>query len=194
MQADRKTEGNVFHTDFLYSLNTQNGAVSQDQALLNARDEILFVDSPVSVFTALQLEYDQTRTYDLRVGTYGGLGYKWLDDGKTLFKTRAGAGAVREMNLPQGGPRDRWVPEAVLGFDFCHKFSDWQGFVSSVDAYPSLSQLGQYRVRARAAYEIILDPERGMVLRFGVQDRYDSHPSGGTRNSLNYFTTLLFKF
>ena len=67
-------------------------------------------------------------------------------------------------------------------------------FLSSVDMYPNLSQLGQYRVRARAGYEIVIAPEHGLVLRLGVQDRYDSDPGDAKRNDLAYFTTLGFKF
>ena len=33
-----------------------------------------------------------------------------------------------------------------------------------------------------------------MVLRLGVQDRYDSNPGPARRNDLNYFVTLLFRF
>lgn len=193
--ADRKTDTNRFHYDFLYTLNTQDSDTKQNQALLNARDEILFPGSPWSLFAATVVEYDEFRAYDLRVGVYAGVGYTWIDDDTTLFKTRAGAGAVREMSVRRGGPSDRWVPEAVFGFDFNRKFTDRQGFLSALDFYPSLSQFGQYRVRARAAYEILLDPSHGMVLRLGVQERYDSHPGiGGRRNALNYFATLLFRF
>ncbi len=192
--ADRKTDTNRFHYDFLYTLNTQDGNTQQNQALLSARDEILFPGSPWSLFTALQGEYDELRAYDVRAGLYAGVGYTWIDNGATLFKTRAGAGAVREMSTRRNGPSDRWVPEAVFGLDFNHKFTDRQSFISSLDVYPSLSQLGQYRVRARAAYEILLDPSNAMVLRLGVQERYDSHPGTGRRNALNYFVTLLFKF
>jgi Protein of unknown function, DUF481 len=192
--ADRKVEGNRFHYDFLYTLTRQNSDSTQNQALLNARDEILFRGTPWSVFAALQLEYDEFRAFDLRVGAYVGAGYTWIESDTTLFKTRAGAGAVREMSTRRGGPRDRWVPEAVFGFDFNHKFTDRQSFLSALDIYPSLERYGQYRVRARAAYEIVLDPEHGMVLRLGAQERYDSHPGTGPRNALNYFVTLLFKF
>ena len=191
--ADRKTDSNRFHYDFLYTLNTQDSDTQQNQALLNARDEILFAGSPWSLFAATQLEYDEQRAYDLRVGLYGGVGYTWIDTAATLFRTRVGVGAVREMSV-QSGPPDRWVPEAVFGFDFNHKFTDRQGLFSALDVYPSLSRLGQYRVRARAGYEILLDPEHGMVLRLGAQERYDSHPGTGPRNALNYFVTLLYKF
>lgn len=192
--ADRKTDSNRFHYDFLYTLTRQNSDSTQNQALLNARDEILFRGTPWSVFAALQLEYDEFRAYDLRTGVYAGAGYMWYETPTTVFKTRAGAGAVYELNTQRGGPRDRWVPEAVFGFDFNHRFSDRQTFLSALDIYPSLDNFGQYRIRARAAYEIVLDPEHGMVLRLGAQERYDTNPGTGPRNALNYFVTLLFKF
>jgi hypothetical protein len=192
--VDRKTDDNLFHVDLLYTLNRQDGTTNQDQALLNVRDEILFKGTPWSIFSATQVEYDQFRAYDFRVGTYLGLAYAWVKTDRTLFKTRLGAGAVREIDSKPVGPLDRWVPEAVIGMDFNHRFSDRQGFVSSLDVYPNLSTLGQYRVRARAGYEIVIDPAHGLVLRLGLQDRYDSSPGPAKRNDLNYFTTLLFKF
>lgn len=192
--ADRKSDANLFHLDLLYTLTHQDGITRQNQAILNARDEILFRGSPWSLFSALQVEYDEFRAYDFRVGSYGGVSYRWLKTESTLLKTRLGAGAVREIDTRAGGPSDRWVPEAVIGGDFNHRVTDRQGFVSSLDVFPNLSQIGQYRVRARAGYEIVLDPEHGMVLRLGVQDRYDSSPGPARRNDVNYFTTLMFRF
>jgi putative salt-induced outer membrane protein YdiY len=192
--ADRKTADNLFHLDLLYTIARQDGVTRQNQALLNARDEILFPGSPWSLFSALQVEYDQFRAYDVRAGTYAGFSYRWLKTEQTMLKSRLGAGAVREIDTRTGGPPDRWVPEAVIGGDFNHRFTDRQGFLSSVDVFPNLSQLGQYRVRARAGYEIVIDPSHGMVLRLGVQDRYDSSPGPAKKNDLNYFVTLLFRF
>ncbi|MDB5307374.1 MAG: mucin-like protein [Gemmataceae bacterium] len=191
--ADRKVDRNLFHLDFLYTFAEQDHATKQNQAILNARDEILFPGSPWSLFSALQVEYDAFRAYDLRVGSYAGFSYRWVKTETTLFKTRLGAGAVREFDTAGTAP-DRWVPEAVIGGDFNHRFTDRQGFVSSLDVFPNLSQLGQYRVRARGGYEIVIDPSHGMVLRLGVQDRYDTNPGPARRNDLNYFVTLMFKF
>jgi hypothetical protein len=52
------------------------------------------------------------------------------------------------------GTRDeRWVPEALAGFDFERRLSERSRFVSAVDLYPSLDRVGQFARRARAAYE-----------------------------------------
>ena len=103
---------------------------------------------------------------------------------------RFGGKGVRLAAGNVNGP----IAEALVGMDFNYRFTDRQSFVSSLDVYPNLSQLSQYRVRARAGYEIVIDPKLGMVLRLGVQERYDTLPGQSKRNDLNYFATLLFKF
>ncbi len=190
--AKRKVAGNVFVSDFTYTYTAQNGATKVNQALWNARDEVLFPGSAWSLFAALQLEYDQLRVYEMRTGLYGGAGYTVADDKYRTFKLRAGAGAVRE--IATGSVPDRWVPEAVFGYDFRYRFNDRSAFLSVVDYYPRLDDWSKFRVRARAGYEYLLDPALGMVMRIGVQDRYDSDPGNARRNDLTYFATLGLKF
>lgn len=202
--ARRKSKGNDFTTDFLYQLARQDGLTTARQALWNARDEVLFAGTPWSLFGALNLEYDRLREYDFRVGVYSGVGYTVIDDSDRTFKLRAGAGAVREFvtsnslivaaNPTAPRPGDRWVPEFVFGYDFRYRLTERSSFLSVLDYYPRVDDFSQYRVRVRAAYENLLDPEMGLILRLGVQDRYDSDPGRAKRNDLSYFSTVGVKF
>ncbi|MCZ2340864.1 MAG: DUF481 domain-containing protein [Bacteroidales bacterium] len=191
---NRKTEWSTFYSDLLYTYSTQNSSLNANQALFNARGELPFPNRPYAGFSATQLEYDELRAYRFRVGTYLGTSYTLFDDSDKTTKFRAGAGATREIGV--GGPRDRWVPELVFGYDFRYLINDRTAFLSVSDIYPRLGdQFGQYRIRARAAFEFVIDPESGTVLRLGLQDRYDSSPGNSTvRNDLTYFTTLGIKF
>jgi hypothetical protein len=188
----RKTATNVLTSDFQYVYNRQNGSTNANQALFNGRDEVPIRGTRWSLFAASQLEYDELRAYRFRVGTYVGAAFTVVDDTRTTFRTRLGAGAVRELGV--GGPQDRWAPELVAGYDFRHRLDDRSAVVSILDGYPRLDRLGQFRVRARAAYEYVLYPGWGAVLRVGAQERYDSDPGNAKRNDLTYFTTLGFKF
>jgi hypothetical protein len=170
----------------------QAGEVKAHQALYNARDEVLFPGTPWSAFVASQVEYDQLRAYRFRVGEYVGVGYTVADRSDLVLKLRAGAGATREIG--SGTTADRWVPELLAGYDFRYKLSEAGTFVSILDYYPRASDPRQYRIRARAALEYVLDPATGTVVRFGAQERYDSDPGDAKRNDLSYFTTLGFKF
>lgn len=190
----RKTERHSFYSDLLYTYSTQNGELDANQALFNTRSELPFPDRPLAGFSATQVEYDELRAYRFRVGTYLGMGYTLYDNEVKTAKFRAGAGATRELGV--GGPRDRWVPELVVGYDLRYRVNDRSALLSILDFYPRLGdQFGQYRIRGRAAYELIVDPDTGTVLRLGLQDRYDSSPGNNTvRNDLTYFTTLGIKF
>jgi hypothetical protein len=158
------------------------------------------------------------------VAVYAGVGYTVVNTDDLTFKLRAGAGAVRELGstttvteavldpatgLPALDPltgrpltrevidrtRDRWVPELVFGNDFRWAWNDRSSFLSVVDYYPRVDNFTQFRVRARAAYEYVLDPATNMIVRFGVQDRYDSSPGRNSkRNDLTYFATFGVKF
>lgn len=188
----RKTDANVFTSDFQYVLNEQSHVTKTHQALLNSRDEILFPDSRWSGFGAVQVEYDQLRAYRFRVGTYAGFGFQVWDEKDLVLKLRGGAGATRELGAD--GTPDRWVPEFLVGYDFRWRLTDRSSFVSILDGYPRIADPRQYRLRVRAAYECVLDPALGLIFRIGVQDRYDSDPGPAKRNDLTYFTTLGIKF
>jgi hypothetical protein len=188
--ARRKTDTNLLLTDLLYTYAKQNGRLTQNQMLFNARDELLFPGSPWSLFGSTNIEYDDLRAYDFLVGVYGGVGYQVLQTEVTDWRLRAGAGAVRQI----GGPQDRWVPELVFGTDFSHKIDDRQSIVMNLDYYPRVDDFGQFRLRARAAYQILLDKDSGTTLRLGVQERYDSNPGPAKRNDLTYYATLGFTF
>lgn len=190
--AQRKTADNLLVCDFWYAYLQQDGNTNQQQALLNARDEILFPGYKWSLFTATQVEYDELRDYRFRVGIYAGTGYTLVESKETLFRIRAGAGAQRELGF--GGPKNQWVPEADWGYDFRYRMNARNAFVSVLDYYPRLDDWSVFRVRFRAAYELILDFDTGTVIRFGIQERYDSNSGNSQPNDLTYFTTLGLKF
>ncbi len=189
--GDRKTDTNLLHADLLYTLGKQDGRTIQNALLFNARDEVLFPGSHWTFFGSTNIEYDELRAYKFRIGVYAGVGYIVRNDDTTLFKLRAGAGAVREI----GGPQDRWVPELIFGYDYRHKFSERTAIVSNLDFYPRVDDFGQFRVRGNVAFETILDPATGTNFKIGAQSRYDSDPGPGVRrHDLNYFATLGVKF
>ena len=190
--ATRRAADNVFTTDFLYTYTQANSVTTLQQALLNARDEVLFAGSPWSLFASTNVEFDELRAYKFRVGVYAGVGYTFVDDADVTFKVRAGAGAVRELG--SGGLADRWVPEAVFGYDLRYAINDRSSFLSILDFYPRIDDFSKYRVRFRVGYENVLDPANGVVLRVGVQDRFDSDPGNAKRNDVTYFMTLGVKF
>lgn len=188
--AKRHTANNIFTTDLVYGLARQSGKTYENKALWNARDEVFLRGGPWGLFGAGQIEYDEFRAYELRFAGHTGFAYQFLREENVSLRGRIGAGASREL----GGPHNKWVPEGLVGFDVDWKVTSRQRFIATVDYYPDLGRPNRYRVRGRAAYEVLLDEKGCLTLRLGIQDRFDSDPGPAKRNDLDYFTTLVFKF
>ena len=172
-----------------YGLNRQAGDLTQNMVWLTLRNELMY-DDTLGYFTQVQLEYDDFRAVDWRLGVHNGLTVNAIKDGSTLLKFRVGFGTEKE----HGGPENGWAPETILGGDYEQKITDGTKFVGGLDYYSDVSDLGHYRLRARAAFEFLVDPKLNLSLRLGVLDRYDARPGDSKRNDVTYFATLLYKF
>ncbi len=130
------------------------------------------------------------KAFYFRLALHAGIGYSWIKTKTTTLKTRIGAGGSWEF----GGPDNKFMPEALLGLDFDHAFTDRQKITSSVEVYPDLDEMGEFRLQAKVAYEFLINPDWNLTLKLGVLDRYDSTPEGARPNDLEYFGVLLWSF
>ncbi|MFQ3592123.1 MAG: DUF481 domain-containing protein [Gemmataceae bacterium] len=186
----RRTDGNIFSADLVYGLARQMGETAENKALFNVRDEVFFREGPWGWFAAGQVEYDEFRDFDFRVAGHTGLAYLFVRTNDTFLRGRFGAGASKEL----GREDSRWIPEGLVGFDLDHRINKRQRLIAAGDIYPDLGRLEQHRIRVRAAWECALNDNNSLILRIGIQDRYDSSPGLAKRNDLDYFTTLLYRF
>ena len=185
----RETERNDLAIDVAYAKTEANSVETQHNALVNARWDWKFGDSPWILFNLAALEYDEFKAFDLRFRLTMGLGYHFIKYEKTTLTGRFGAGASKEI----GGPDDEWTPEANFGLDFEHHLTDRQKVKGRVDYYPAWNDFADYRVVSELSWEILLDRATNMSLKTGVVDRYDSTPNGLRPNDIDYFMTLIWK-
>lgn len=180
----------VFVVNAFHGLARQMGVTNENKALLNARNELTVYDN-VGWFQQLQIEYDEFRAIDLRAGLYTGATFNAIKDEMTLLSFRAGVGLVWESLIYDDS---RWLAEGVVGFDFNQKITERTAFVSSTDYFWDLGRPTIFRIRSRAAVEVLLDPDLNLTMRVGIQNRYDSRPEGSKKNDLDYFVTFLLRF
>jgi putative salt-induced outer membrane protein YdiY len=186
----RKTDDSIFTFDTQYNIAEINNTRTQNRLFSIARDEWYFKGTPWGVFVDGTFEYDEFRAFDFRIATHAGATYKFIDNGQTLFKGRAGAGVSREF----GGPNEDWTPELIFGFDFDHKFNDCTKLFATADFIPNVTNFSDYRLQMQAGFETMLSKEYNLALKLGIQDLYDSTPEGRKANDLFYFVTLMWKF
>jgi hypothetical protein len=186
----RKTDFNILTTDVLYSISYAKHVRNEDKALVDTRSEWPWYGSPWFAFTNSTVEYDAFTAFDVRVTGHAGGGLELVNTKTTQFKTRTGVGGSHEL----GGPQREFVPEALLGLNLEHAFSPRQKLVAVSDMYPDIGDISDYRVRTNVSWEIKLDPDARMSVRFSLIDRFDSTPNGKKKNDLDYSSLIVWDF
>ncbi len=189
--AKRLTDETSTTIDARYFYAKDGGATSDNKFRLDLRNDWLPDEgSRWRPFIQSSLEWDQFQDWDVRLTAHAGLGYEFIKTDTTLFVGRVGLGFAREF----GGEDHDFHLEGLLGADFEHRISDRQKITATADYFPNLSDFGEFRIVAKAAWEILLDPESNIALKIGVEDRYDSDPGDAKRNDLDYFATIVIPF
>ncbi len=186
----RQTRRSTMTADLLYSTSSANGVQNEDKLLAESRTEWKLWNTPWHYFAHGTTDYDQFTAYRVRVAGDTGLGYQYIDTGWTQFKGRCGIGFSQEI----ASPDEQITPEAVVGMSFEHRLTPRQKIIASVDVFPDISDLNDFRLRSSASWEIKIDPPARLSLRLGMIDRYDSTPSGKKRNDLDYSTLIVWEF
>lgn len=191
--ATRKGEIWDATAKFVYTRNTSGSDVTRNRFDANMRNDFrLEKDSRWRIFATTAYEYDDFQDWQHRLSQGAGIGYAFIEDDRTTLIGRLGAGVSGELGRDDG---DDWTPELIVGVDLEHQFTERQKVFATLDVLPSLENFTDYRLTAKAGYEIIVDPESGMALRLGIEDRYDSTVTGGKkRNDLEYFVLLAWNF
>ncbi|MBL8745290.1 MAG: DUF481 domain-containing protein [Phycisphaerae bacterium] len=174
-----------------YNYATDSGEKSKSRGELFVRNDWFFKDSPWGFFAQAKIEYDEFQDWDYRASAFAGPTYTVIKNDRTTFILRAGAGVSREF----GGGENDFIPEALAGFDFAHKFTEYQSVFVNYEYLPSLKDFPEYRMNTKAGYQIVVDPSSNLLLKLGIEDRYDSNPGDGRRkNDLDYFALLAWTF
>ena len=187
--AKRKTDLHEFTWDLTYAKTNSDGLETQNFGILNAGYERFLGESRWSYFIKQQLTYDEFKAFDLRIVLNSGVGYQFVKSDRLNWKGRFGAGASHEI----GGPDNDWVPEALFGSEFDWKFSERQKLTSKVDYFPAWGSFNDFRIYSDTAWEVLLNEENDLNLKFSIIDQYDSTPNGSKPNDINYAILLLWK-
>ncbi|HIF32267.1 MAG: DUF481 domain-containing protein [Pirellulaceae bacterium] len=186
----RKTEYHELSADLTYIKSSNGGRETAHNAIFSGRDERLLGESPWSLFLTTGMEYDEFRAFDVRFVVAAGVGYRLVDNESTILGTRFGSGVSREF----GGPDVDWAPEANFGLDYERQISELQKLTSRIDYFPEWGQFEDYRLNTTLNWEVLLDKQSNLSLKFSALNRYDSTPNGLKPNDITYSALLLWNF
>lgn len=163
---------------------------TKNEGFANARRDWLNQDSRWFFWAESRADYNEFKDYRFRAGGFAGLGYTFHDTEKLRLLGRAGAGGSYEW-----GEVNEFVPEALLAAELRWQVAENQRFEFTNTLFPDLDELGEYRNFTEAAYTVNLQRGRGLSLKVGLQNEYDSFTEDDSQhNTLTYFGALIFNF
>lgn len=181
---------NTWDFNGIYNMSSENGQQTANNALGQARFEHALGDSRWSLYSLSLIEYDEFRTFDVRLATNLGFGYLIIKNDRTKLNFRLGSGVSKELD----GPTQDAVPEADIGVDFEHQLTKRQKINCITDYYPDWTDWAtSYRIITTAGWEFLIDEEMHLSLKAAILNRYDSTGDGAKPNDLNYSLLLMWK-
>lgn len=173
---------------YLYGLTEEDN--TKNEGFANARRDWLNVRGPWFFWAEGRADYNEFKDYILRTGGFAGVGYTVSDTEKLKLLGRAGAGASYEF-----GAVDDLVPEALFSVELRWRTAENQTLELVNTVFPDLSDLGEYRNFTEASYSVRLQRGRGLSMKVGLQNEYDSFTEDDSQhNELSYFGALVFDF
>lgn len=165
---------------------------SQERVQIDGRNEwAMTPNSPWTYFVSGRSEYDQFQPWDWRLSGQAGIGCKLLSDETLTLTTRTGFGASREFGTAHPDVHAELTPCLDLEW----RINPRNKICASVFAAVDLEDSDRARANFKAWYEVMLDPEHGMALKLGVEDRYEASPgSGREKHEVDYYAVIVFNF
>ena len=173
-----------------YAYGTAQGTRNKNEGMANARRDWLVPNRPYFYWGEARLDYNEFQDYKLRAGGFAGLGYTFSDTPKLKLLSRVGVGGSYEFGIV-----DQFNPEALVAVEARYQLASNQTLDFLNTIFPDLSTLGRYRNVTEASYTVNIDRGRGISLKIGAQNEYDSYTEGGSyHNDLTYYGALVFNF
>ena len=186
-----KTDLHLLYLNADYSRINANYINTTNRGYSQARYERIIPDTDWTLFEGATGEYDNFQPYKFRVTDYAGVGYWLFKTTQASLKTRFGAGFEHDFEGPH---QDYYSPELLIGFDYERKISDRQRLTAMLEYMPNVTNIQTYRVNTQAGWELLVDKEMNLSLRFAVRNRYTSNPGAGKPNDFDYAALLMWKF
>lgn len=186
---DPKTK-DVFKVDALYLRSTQNDVLSLDRSLMRVREEHT-VSGRAFLFS--QMEYLRDRPKDIRylLAPTGGVGYKVVNNDRTVLSFSGGAGGIWEKNT---GLDVKGSGSLNAGESLSYKVSPTATFVQAISQLWKTNDFSDYLTNFSMGVSTSINKK--MELKVEFLDSFKNRPPNATikKNDTAFVTTVGFKF
>lgn len=179
----------LIKADLFYA--EDNGENTRSEWEAGITKDWLTPGDPLFYFATFKYEHDRFTGWEDRLSAFIGLGYELIDNHKFELTGRIGAGANYEF-----GEINDLTPEALAGVDATWRVDENQTLSGYMTFFPALDPFfSEWRNITGAAYKVNLARGRGLSLKLGVENEFNSNVAPGTdNNDLKYFGALIYEF
>jgi hypothetical protein len=197
----RSSPFNTFRYDITYRFGEERNKRTQNALTTGVFSEWPFPESPWSMFAQGRYDYSEFQSWDHRLSSGTGFGYRLFDitkitgtgDEVDIFnmKLRGGVGVRKEF----GSLDEEFDPEGIAGFELGWRINDVMRIAGGTTAFPSLDRLSEYRIISSIDWIIDIDWASGMALKLGAAHEFESRTDPGiSGHDLSVYGTLVISF
>ncbi len=195
LQFEAKLEGPqdrlLMYTSYRYAKD--NDIRSEDEQKLGMRYTNFFADR-LGWYVREELERDTFEGIDFRSTTAGGLTYRFINQPRLSLEGSAGI-SYRYESYADPQLDDDGSAGLDFGLVFGWQFADWGRLATTISYVPSIDQFSDYLLTHESGIDIPLGASDFWVMRFGINNQYNSKPGPGREKmDTTYFARLILSW
>ncbi len=189
LDADFEDENRRWAFDARYNYSTANSDTTNHNAMVALGRDWLFSESRWFTFARGRFDYDDFRTWELRLQGDGGVGYEFIKWETFELRGRTGPSLVQEFSESQF--RAEWL----AGPEFVWHLTPNQKLEASNFFFYSFTPWAEYRNLSDVHWQWNLAEKPALSLKAGLENEYQSDvESGIKKNDLKYYTSIGIDF
>ncbi|MEM1028426.1 MAG: DUF481 domain-containing protein [Planctomycetota bacterium] len=169
----------------------EDGVNTRNEYQAQLTKDWLLPDEDYFFFANLKYENDRFTGWEERTSGYLGVGYDVIKRDNYMVVARLGVGGSYEA-----GVINEFTPELMVGVEGEWTIDDRSSLKYYTYFFPYLDPVfDEFRNTTGLAYQIAIDQGKGISLRLGAENEYNSAAAAGTEeNDLKYFMALVYDF
>lgn len=192
-QAKRKVPFRELQLKFRADYGETEGETDTNKAFGEAKYKV-FRCERFYWFGVTNMEHDEMEDLDLRAQIYAGPGYYFIKKERTTVLGEVGAGIIGEWTNDENGRDETIEPGGWINFEWKQRLWETMEFFQGLTIYPSLGDVGEYRLRSESTLKAPLG--KRWALKLSAIDEYDSDPESedADKNDLRIITSVGYEF
>jgi putative salt-induced outer membrane protein YdiY len=188
-EYENDTDRWFMHARLFYA--EEDGENTRNEYEAGLTKDWLYPGQPEFFWANLLYEHDRFTGWQDRTSGFLGIGYDFVDDKDYTLTGRLGVGGNYEA-----GDVNEYTPELYAGLEGVWTINDNSSFRYYTTFFPSLDPaFREFRNVAGVAYKVTMDAAKGLSLKLGAENEYNSEVEPGTeKNDFKYYAALVLDF